>query len=140
MQDQVETEGVAVYKKEEFTYVLTKKFLDDAKNHEVLSMSSIPVTCPVRLLHGMEDETVPWDSSLDVAKKLWSTDVHCLFRKAGDHRFSQPDDIQLLFEILNYQIFGDEEMQNLAIRSWKSYSVYELPDHLVAKEKVIKKY
>ena len=131
---------MAAYKREDFTYVLTKKFLEDAKKHEVLHMDSIPITCPVRLLHGMADETVPWDCSLQVAKKLWSSDVHCLFRKAGDHRFSQPDDIELLFEILNYQIYGADEMQNLAIKSWKSYSVYEMPDHLVAKDKAIRKY
>ena len=35
-------------------YVITKNFLNDTKKYNILHQKSIPVLCPVRLLHGMK--------------------------------------------------------------------------------------
>lgn len=56
----------------------------------------IPLTCPVRILHGLEDETVPWQLSLKLVEKLASTDVRLIYVKNGDHRLSSPEDLTLL--------------------------------------------
>ena len=58
--------------------------------------STIPITCPVRLLHGQDDADVPPDISLRLAEALASQDVRITFVKAGDHRLSREQDVELL--------------------------------------------
>jgi len=56
----------------------------------------IPFAGPVRLLHGMADGDVPWQTSLRLAQQLTSDDVHLTLIKGGDHRLSSPAEIGLL--------------------------------------------
>lgn len=56
----------------------------------------ITLTCPVRLIHGMEDADVPWEVSQRLAAALRSRSVHLTLVKDGDHRLSRPEDIALL--------------------------------------------
>ena len=56
----------------------------------------IPITCPVRLLHGQRDADVPWDIALQLAARLRSDDVQVTLVKDGDHRLSREQDLALL--------------------------------------------
>lgn len=56
----------------------------------------IALTCPVRLIHGMEDEDVPWEVSQRLAAALRSRSVHLTLVKDGDHRLSRDEDIAML--------------------------------------------
>ncbi|XP_025897454.1 mycophenolic acid acyl-glucuronide esterase, mitochondrial isoform X1 [Nothoprocta perdicaria] len=80
---------------EEGYYTLTYDFIREAENHCVLN-SPIPITCPVRLIHGMKDEDVPWQISLQVANRVLSRDVDVILRKGGRHRLSEKEDTKLL--------------------------------------------
>ncbi|KAG7487299.1 hypothetical protein MATL_G00021780 [Megalops atlanticus] len=80
---------------EEGGYALSMDFLREAESHCVLH-SPVPVTCPVRLIHGLQDEDVPWHVSLQVAERALSTDVDVILRRHGQHRMSQKDDIKLI--------------------------------------------
>jgi alpha-beta hydrolase superfamily lysophospholipase len=51
---------------------------------------------PVRLLHGMRDESVPWQLSLRLAEHLASRDVAVTLIKDGDHRLSSHADLARL--------------------------------------------
>ncbi|KAJ7996259.1 hypothetical protein DPEC_G00235240 [Dallia pectoralis] len=74
---------------------LTTEFLKEAEQHCVLQ-SPIPVTCPVRLIHGMKDQEVPWHISMQVAERVLSDDVDVILRKHGQHRMGDKDDIKLI--------------------------------------------
>jgi len=76
-------------------YVITKALLEDGRNH-LLLRAEIPISCPVRLLHGMEDESVPWQTALAIQEKLRSQDVEVIFIKNVDHRLSEDADIDRL--------------------------------------------
>ncbi|MGX7951305.1 alpha/beta fold hydrolase [Tsuneonella sp. HG249] len=56
----------------------------------------ILLDCPVRLVHGMRDEDVPWEVSQRLAAELRSSDIHLTLIKDGDHRLSREQDITLL--------------------------------------------
>ncbi|MEH0831202.1 alpha/beta hydrolase [Anaplasma bovis] len=68
------------------SYTITGDLIRDAQNHLLLQMEHIPVTCPVRILHGMNDTVVDYTISLQVANKLQSDDVVVHLIKSGGHR------------------------------------------------------
>jgi pimeloyl-ACP methyl ester carboxylesterase len=61
----------------------------------------IDINCPVRLLHGQCDADVPWDTSMQLAARLRSSDVQICLVKDGDHRLSRDTDIRLLLDVLS---------------------------------------
>jgi pimeloyl-ACP methyl ester carboxylesterase len=78
-------------------YLFTRKLIEDGRNHLLMQgAGAIPIACPVRLLHGMKDPDVPWQTSLDLAQKLASADVQVTLVKDGDHRLSTESDLALL--------------------------------------------
>lgn len=80
---------------EEGFYHVPYSFIKEAEHHCLLH-SPIPVTCPVRLLHGMKDNIMPWHTSLQVADRIVGPDVDVILRKDGDHRMKEKADIHLL--------------------------------------------
>jgi pimeloyl-ACP methyl ester carboxylesterase len=73
-----------------YTYRLS--FLEDGKRHLVMRRA-VALDCPVRLLHGMSDASVPWQTSLSLAERLASRDVVVTLIKDGDHRLSRGADL-----------------------------------------------
>lgn len=71
------------------------KFWHDAQSNRLLT-GEIPITCPVRLLHGQDDGDVPWEVSLRLAEQLRSDDIQVTLVKSADHRMSRDEDIALL--------------------------------------------
>ncbi|KPP74701.1 mycophenolic acid acyl-glucuronide esterase, mitochondrial-like [Scleropages formosus] len=80
---------------EEGVYRISMDFLKEAENHCVLQ-GPIPVTCPMRLIHGLKDQDVSWHISMQVAERVLSTDVDVILRKHGQHRMSEKEDIKLM--------------------------------------------
>ena len=81
-----------------YTYRLS--LFEDGKQHLVMRRS-IPLDCPVRLLHGMNDVSVPWQTSLTLAERLASRDVVLTLIKDGDHRLSRETDLERLGRTLD---------------------------------------
>lgn len=70
-------------------------FWHDGQTNRQLT-GTLPIDCPVRLLHGTADNEVPFSLSLQLAEALRSTDVQVVLIKQGDHRLSRPEDLLLL--------------------------------------------
>ena len=75
-------------------YVLPWDMIQDARQH-VLD-DSIPIHCPIRLIHGMNDKEVPYEVSLDVANRVQGKDVNVTLVKGGQHRLSEPKNLRLI--------------------------------------------
>lgn len=75
--------------------VTTRAFWESGEALKLLG-GEIAIDCPVRLLHGLDDEDVPWRTSLRLMERLRSADVRTILVKGGDHRLSRPSDIALL--------------------------------------------
>ena len=78
---------------------ITLSLIRDGANHLLLD-GSIPIRCPVRLLHGQNDLDVPWELALRIAERLDSTDVQMVLVKDGNHRLSRPADLALLRQVV----------------------------------------
>jgi pimeloyl-ACP methyl ester carboxylesterase len=80
--------------------LVTARILEDGRRHLVLR-APIPLACPVRLIHGLDDPDVPWRTSLRLAERLDSTDVEVTLVKAAGHRMSAPADLDRLCQTLD---------------------------------------
>ncbi len=83
----------------ESTYRIEKGFIEEAEQHCLLD-TTVPISLPVRLLHGQADADVPWQRSMLLAEKLAGDDVEITLVKNGDHRLSRPEDLQRLISTL----------------------------------------
>jgi pimeloyl-ACP methyl ester carboxylesterase len=81
-----------------YTYRLG--LIEDGRRHLVMR-APIALDCPVRLLHGLRDASVPWQTSLRLAEQLTSRDVTVTLVKDGDHRLSTEADLARLAATLN---------------------------------------
>jgi len=78
------------------TYPITKALIEDAKdNHLLLDGPDrvLPIQCPVRLLHGLYDEEVPYDVAVRLARRIETEDVTISLSKSG-HYMDDIDDMQ----------------------------------------------
>lgn len=78
---------------------ITRALIQDGANHLVLT-GTIPLSCPVRLLHGQADPDVPWQLALTIAEQLETKDTRVTLIKDGDHRLSRRSDLALLRQTL----------------------------------------
>ena len=56
---------------------------------------------PVHVLHGLLDEDVPWEHTLDLVATLYGDHVHVEAVPEGDHRLSQPENIALMLKLVD---------------------------------------
>ncbi len=80
-------------------YRIERDFVDSAEPYCLLD-AEIPLDLPVRLLHGKQDEDVPWQRSLLLSKRLRGDDVQVHLVEDGGHRLSRPQDIEQLLALL----------------------------------------
>jgi len=79
---------------------ITRALIEEGRHH-LLLRSDIDISCPVRLLHGMADPDVPWETALRLSERLASSDVTVTLIKDGDHRLSREQDLQRVFAAID---------------------------------------
>ena len=75
--------------------ITTRIFLHSGQANLLLDRE-IPIDCPVRLLHGLDDTDVPPSIAFRLGRALRSADVQTMLVKGGEHRLSRPGDLALL--------------------------------------------
>ncbi len=75
---------------------ISVSLIEEGRRH-LLLRGPVKLGCPVRLLHGMRDEDVPYQTSLRLAKRLTGGPVAVELIEDGDHRLSRPQDLSRLF-------------------------------------------
>ncbi|WP_375691091.1 alpha/beta fold hydrolase [Pseudooceanicola sp. LIPI14-2-Ac024] len=68
-------------------YVITKKLIEDGRDHLVLR-DPLPLPFPVRFLQGTADADVTRETALRLLDRADGPDMHLEFVKGADHRFS----------------------------------------------------
>jgi len=79
---------------------ITRALIEDGRNQLVLR-SPLALSVPVRLVQGMQDPEVPWQTAIKLAEHIDGDDVDVVLRKAGDHRMSSDEDLQQLASVLD---------------------------------------
>ncbi|MCC6890568.1 MAG: alpha/beta fold hydrolase, partial [Hyphomicrobiales bacterium] len=76
-------------------YPITRALIEEGRNH-LLMEGMIETGCPVRILHGVRDEDVPWQHAVELTARFARDDVVLTLIKDGDHRLSRAEDIERL--------------------------------------------
>lgn len=80
-------------------YPITRTLLEDGARWSILP-GPVPIGCPVRILQGGRDASVPWTHALELAQAIESQDVVFSLIKDGDHRLSRPQDLRRMIATL----------------------------------------
>ncbi len=64
---------------------MNMKFVEDAKRNNI--PDKVAFSAPVTLIHGMQDDVVPYQSSIDLAQRITSDDIHIHLIKHENHVF-----------------------------------------------------
>jgi pimeloyl-ACP methyl ester carboxylesterase len=83
--------------------VFTRALIEDGRKH-LLFNAIIRAYCPVVILQGMQDESVPYAHALKLMERLAGDPAALTLIKDGDHRLSRPQDLELLFGALKRMI------------------------------------
>lgn len=76
-------------------YIYTRDLIVDGRSNLMMT-APIDTHCPVHILQGMQDESVPHSHALRLVSLLPADDVTLSLVPDGDHRLSRPQDIELL--------------------------------------------
>jgi pimeloyl-ACP methyl ester carboxylesterase len=76
-------------------YPITRHLIEEGRAHLIEGHPFDP-GCPVRILQGMRDPDVPWRHALALVDLLAGADVELTLVRGGDHRLSEPQDLQRL--------------------------------------------
>lgn len=86
-------------------YPITRALIEDGRSHLVLD-EGLDVSCPVRILQGLDDPDVPWEHAVAVAQALRGDDVTVQLIRGGDHRLSSDREILRLIHTVE-QLMGE---------------------------------
>lgn len=79
---------------------ITMNLIEDGRKYLVLR-EELPLEIPIRLIHGMADNDVPYELSVRLANHIDSQNVEVTLIKDGDHRLSKEQDLVTLLTILD---------------------------------------
>ncbi len=71
---------------------ITLRLVEEGRAHLVMR-DTLPISCPMHLIHGQRDPDVPWETSMRLAAHVASDDVTVELVKDGEHRLSRDADI-----------------------------------------------
>jgi pimeloyl-ACP methyl ester carboxylesterase len=80
-------------------YRLTRALIEDGRHH-LIGTSAFNPGRPVHILHGLLDPDVPWEHTLDLVAHMTGDWAHVEAIPDGEHRLSRPEDLALLFRII----------------------------------------
>lgn len=92
-------------------YPITLELIAESGNHLVLD-DVIDIRCPVHLIHGLQDEDVPWEFSVTLNEKLRTKDVKTTLVDDGDHRMSSEKHIGIILKTLDRMLTKISDSQN----------------------------
>lgn len=81
-------------------FPITRRLIEDGRNN-LLFPGPIALDVPVRLIHGQQDEDVPWRTALRIQEALISDDVEVAIVKSSGHRLSEPHDLERMQTVLD---------------------------------------
>ena len=95
----IDNEDIIQFSIGPYTYNISPTLIKDSRKHALLNLDRISITCPVHLLHGMNDTEVSYKKSIAVIGKIESQNALLTLVKTGTHSLSENQDLELLADV-----------------------------------------
>ena len=76
-------------------YFVTKALIEDGERQCLLDRIHV-LSVPARLVQGMKDNDVPWQTAYRIKNAMKGNDAKVLLVENGNHRLSRPEDLALI--------------------------------------------
>lgn len=80
-------------------YIITKALIDDGWANRVIA-APLALNIPVRLIQGIDDQDVPWQTAQRIADAITGEDTEIILVPGGDHRLSRDIDLKRLTRVV----------------------------------------
>ncbi|MDM8335469.1 alpha/beta hydrolase [Wolbachia pipientis] len=98
--EELDSKGVIDFTLGHCAYKITKNLIEDGRQNLLLNKETIDINSPVRLLHSINDKDVPYQTSLNLAEKIKSTDIEVHLTKSAEHSMSDSRSLEILFQTI----------------------------------------
>ena len=78
------------------TIPVTKQFVKESAEMEIDLSQPYEIHCPVKIIHGVQDDTVNYLQSIDVMNMMSTSKCELIFQKDGDHRMQNESGLSLI--------------------------------------------
>ena len=75
---------------------LKKTFAENSAKFELDFNQPIQIECPIKILHGVADDIIPYTSSLRIMEKVVSKELELIYRKQAEHRLDDEESLKSL--------------------------------------------
>ena len=91
---------VKIKNKDGGEFIFTKKGVQDIKNNEFIN-KNYKFNKPLTLIHGTNDEVIPYESILNILKKIKGEDHSIFLIKNSDHSLSEERDKRIYIQSID---------------------------------------
>ena len=85
--------GRIIVANNDFSYTITERFVETALASCLSEDEPWRINCPVHIIQGMQDASVPWREALKIAEKITSEKTEVKLLKASNHRLNDDEAI-----------------------------------------------
>lgn len=86
-------------------YPITYNLIENGRIHMLLD-KPISLNIPITLIHGMNDEDVPYQTSIEIAEKVISNKVNVHLIKEAGHRLSTKEQLEFICKSIDEMVLG----------------------------------
>ncbi len=79
-----------------YKYDIKHSLIEDARQYLLLNQEILPISCKVRMIHGMQDTEVDYKKSITITEKISSQNAQCILVKTGAHNLTRPEDLEII--------------------------------------------
>ena len=94
-------DGKLTFPDDSYDLPIFKAFAKESDKMELDTSKPLEIKCPVKIIHGVKDETVPYEKSLKVMQLISNDNVELTYQKDGDHRLSSDTSLELILRSLD---------------------------------------
>ena len=81
--------------------LISRKLIESSRKYNLLNKDKINIKCIIRIIHGLKDQVVPYQSSIKFANKVESQDVKLFLEKNMNHDLTLNNNLDTLDKIVS---------------------------------------
>lgn len=81
-------------------YPISRNLIEDGRQNLLLNKATLPIKCPVRLIHGLSDEEVPYMLALQLAENCITNDASVVLMKGSTHSMESESDMRMMRDMV----------------------------------------